>query len=100
MLRGAVTLLFSVLVASSAAGVTRQGCAAEGGTVEPSARGASWWRCCLHVQSGILKGGNSKNCFVCDGDSPKSNCDQIPYAGKAVKKPDEKPATRDGKKTN
>ncbi len=99
MLRRAVTLVILTMVASSAAGVTKQGCIAEGGTVEPSARGASWWRCCLKVPSGILRNDKTQICFVCDGDSPQGNCDQIPYAGKAAIKLDEKPVAKDAKKT-
>lgn len=99
MFRRAVTIVILTIVAGPAAGVTKEGCAAEGGVVEPSARGASWWRCCLNVPSGILRGDKSKICFVCDGNSPKGNCDQIPYAGKATKKPDEPPPGKDQKKT-
>ena len=99
MFRRAFAIVFLTVVAGPAAGVTKEGCVAEGGVVEPSARGASWWRCCVKVPTGILRGEKSKICFVCDGDSPQGNCDQIPYAGKAPKNPDAKPPTQNGKTT-
>jgi hypothetical protein len=82
------------LAAAPAYGVTRQSCEAQGGSVEPSGRGESWWKCCLAVPSGILKSGGSKICFVCKGESPQSNCDQIPYVDKEKSKPADPSATK------
>lgn len=99
MYRSAIAIIALMLVSISVAGVTKQGCAVEGGIVEPSKRGANWWKCCLNVPSGILRDGISKICYICKGESPESNCDQIAYEAKDKKKTMGQPATQDEKKT-
>lgn len=98
MLRTGIIIVLLVAGAAPAAAITREGCAAEGGLVEPSGRGGDWWKCCLKIPSAILRGERTKICFVCDGESPRSNCDQIPYVGKDEKKPSAKSTKQDAKK--
>ena len=103
MLRAATAIAMAttilVLFANEAPAVTREGCAAEGGTVEHSGRGTDWWKCCLKVPSGILRRDRTKICFVCSGDSPDSNCDQVPYVSKKEENAAKVPAADDKKKS-
>ena len=99
MHRSAIAIIVLMLVSISATGVTKQSCAADGGIVEPSKRGENWWKCCLNIPSGILRGGVSKICYICKGESPESNCDQIAYEANDKQKPAEQPAAQGEKKT-
>lgn len=93
----AVALLVAVIASSGARAASREACEAMGGVVEPSGRGGGWWKCCLKVPPGILKKGRSTVCFVCNGDAPEGNCDQIPYVDKDKPKPVQPPAKDAGK---
>ena len=95
ILRAVVGLVSAVLVSGPVLGVTKQACAAHGGIVKPSGRGADWWKCCLGVPPGILKSGRSRVCFVCKGEGAQSNCDQVPYTEKETLKPAEPSAGKD-----
>lgn len=98
MLRGAIAITILVLISGGALAVTREGCAAGGGTVEHSGRGTGWWKCCLKVPSGILRRDRTKICFVCSGESPDSNCDQVPYVAAKEENAVEVPTADDKKK--
>ena len=101
MFRAAIAIAMAITIVVPGSGealaVTRESCAAEGGSVEHSGRGTDWWKCCLKVPAGILRRDRTKICFVCNGDSPDSNCDQVPYVAKKEDNPVQAPAANDKK---